>query len=85
MYISFQVNVSEKKKPSRITLNSRFTPDDQEPFRLIENVTIAILRNPNAEASEEVTVKVGVNFRVLDLFKRSYCYCYSKKIGYMVQ
>jgi len=61
-----KVNVSEKKKPSRITLNSRFTPDDQEPFRLIENVTIAILRNPNAEASEEVTVK-----RVFDasLFK----------------
>ncbi|XP_012945616.1 serine/arginine repetitive matrix protein 1 [Aplysia californica] len=61
-----RVSTSEKKKSSRVTLHRRFTPEDQEPFRLEENVTIAILRNPNAEPSEDVTVK-----RVFDasLFK----------------
>jgi len=52
-----KISVGDKKKVSRTTLNSRFTPEDQEPFRLEENVTIAILRNPKAQASEEVTVK----------------------------
>ena len=54
-----RVTSAGKKKYSRITLNKRFTNDDQDPFRLEENVTIAILRNPNAEPSEEVTVKVS--------------------------
>ncbi|KAK3756652.1 hypothetical protein RRG08_051516 [Elysia crispata] len=52
-----KVTSASKKKYSRITLNKRFTSEDQDPFRLEENVTIAILRNPNAEPSEEVTVK----------------------------
>ncbi|GFS21205.1 hypothetical protein ElyMa_003333000 [Elysia marginata] len=61
-----KVTSAGKKKYSRLTLNKRFTTEDQAPFRLEENVTIAILRNPNAEPSEEVTVK-----RVFDsaLFK----------------
>ncbi|RUS86865.1 hypothetical protein EGW08_005344 [Elysia chlorotica] len=52
-----KVTSASKKKFSRLTLNKRFTAEDQEHFRLEENVTIAILRNPNAEPSEEVTVK----------------------------
>ncbi|KAI8782547.1 serine/arginine repetitive matrix protein 1 [Biomphalaria glabrata] len=52
-----KVSSSGKKKTSRITLHKRFTLEDQEPFELEENVTIAILRNPNAEPSEDVTVK----------------------------
>ncbi|XP_059162375.1 serine/arginine repetitive matrix protein 1-like isoform X2 [Physella acuta] len=52
-----KVSSSSKKKPARMTLHKRFTLSDQEPFELEENVTIAILRNPNAEPSEDVTVK----------------------------
>ncbi|KAH9488259.1 hypothetical protein Btru_063872 [Bulinus truncatus] len=52
-----KVSSSGKKKTSRITLHRRFTLEDQKSFELEENVTIAILRNPNAEPSEDVTVK----------------------------
>ncbi|CAL1544700.1 unnamed protein product [Lymnaea stagnalis] len=52
-----KVSSVSKKKQSRVTLHKRFTQEEQEPFELEENVTIAILRNPNAEPSEDVTVK----------------------------
>lgn len=53
-----RVSTAVKKKTSRITLHKRFTLDDQEPFELEENVTIAILRKADAQPSEDVTVKV---------------------------
>ncbi|GFO01118.1 hypothetical protein PoB_002762300 [Plakobranchus ocellatus] len=52
-----RVTSANKKKYSRLTLHKRFTGEDQGTFHLEENVTIAILRNPDAEPSEEVTVK----------------------------
>ncbi|BFZ18575.1 hypothetical protein BsWGS_21614 [Bradybaena similaris] len=48
---------SSKRKATRITLHKRFTYDDQDPLEIDENVTIAILRKPDAQPSEDVTVK----------------------------
>ncbi|CAG5122636.1 unnamed protein product, partial [Candidula unifasciata] len=48
---------SSKRKSPRVTLHKRFTLDDQETFEIEENVTIAILRKPDAQPSEDVTVK----------------------------
>uniref|UniRef100_A0A0B6ZWZ6 Btz domain-containing protein n=2 Tax=Arion vulgaris TaxID=1028688 RepID=A0A0B6ZWZ6_9EUPU len=52
-----KVSTTNKKKPSRLTLHKRFTIDDQDPFELEDNVTIAIVRKPDAQPSEDVTVK----------------------------